>query len=70
MNEKGGIVDDVIIYSNRAGAFLICVNASNSDKDFAWIEKHAEGNIELENASSRYAQLALQGPLAKTSCGC
>ena len=45
--------------------FLICVNASNSDKDFAWIEKHAEGNVELENASSRYAQLALQGPLAE-----
>ena len=45
--------------------FLICVNASNSDKDFAWIEKHAEGSIELENASSRYAQLALQGPLAE-----
>ena len=65
MNEKGGIVDDVIFYKIEPDHFLICVNASNSDKDFAWIEKHAEGNIELENASSRYAQLALQGPLAE-----
>jgi aminomethyltransferase len=65
MNDKGGIVDDVIFYKLEANHFLICVNASNSDKDFAWIEEHAEGNVELENASSRYAQLALQGPLAE-----
>lgn len=65
MNEKGGIVDDVIFYKIEPNYFLICVNASNSDKDFAWIEKQAEGNVELENASSRYAQLALQGPLAE-----
>ena len=65
MNEKGGIVDDVIFYKIEPNHFLICVNASNSDKDFAWIEEHAEGNVELENASSRYAQLALQGPLAE-----
>jgi aminomethyltransferase len=65
MNEKGGIVDDVIFYKIEPNYFLICVNASNSDKDFAWIKKQAEGNVELENASSRYAQLALQGPLAE-----
>jgi aminomethyltransferase len=66
MNEKGGIVDDVIFYNIEPGYFLICVNASNSDKDFAWIQEHAEGDVRLENASSRYAQLALQGPLAET----
>jgi glycine cleavage system T protein (aminomethyltransferase) len=65
MNEKGGIVDDVIFYKIESDWFLICVNASNSDKDFAWIRKHAGENVELENASSRYAQLALQGPLAE-----
>ena len=65
MNERGGIVDDVIFYRVETNHFLICVNASNSDKDFAWIQKNAQGSIELENASSRYAQLALQGPLAE-----
>ena len=56
---------ELCIYRIEPEYFLICVNASNSDKDFAWIEEHAEGNVELENASSRYAQLALQGPLAE-----
>jgi glycine cleavage system T protein (aminomethyltransferase) len=65
MNEQGGIVDDVIFYRIEAAHFLICVNASNSDKDFAWIQEHAGGNVEIENASSRYAQLALQGPLSE-----
>jgi aminomethyltransferase len=65
MNEKGGVVDDVIFYKIEPNHFLICVNAANSDKDFAWIQKQAEGNVELENASTRYAQLALQGPLAE-----
>ena len=37
MNENGGIVDDVIFYRIEPSYFLICVNASNSDKDFAWI---------------------------------
>jgi aminomethyltransferase len=65
INEKGGIIDDVIFYRIEPTAFLICVNASNSEKDFAWIQKQASGDVELENASSRYAQLALQGPLAE-----
>jgi aminomethyltransferase len=64
MNEQGGIVDDVIFYRIEPSYFLICVNASNSDKDFDWIQKRAESRIEIANASSRYAQLALQGPLA------
>ena len=65
MNENGGIVDDVIFYKIEPDHFLICVNASNSDKDFAWIEKHTVGDVDLENASLRYAQLALQGPVAE-----
>ena len=65
MNERGGIVDDVIFYRIDPTHFLICVNASNSDKDFAWIQKHAKGQVEVENVSARYAQLALQGPLAE-----
>jgi aminomethyltransferase len=65
MNERGGIVDDVIFYRIEPSYFLICVNAANSDKDFAWIQKQATGRVEIENASARYAQLALQGPLAE-----
>jgi aminomethyltransferase len=64
-NDRGGIVDDVILYRIEPSDFLICVNASNSEKDFAWIQKQASGDVKLENASSRYAQLALQGPLSE-----
>jgi aminomethyltransferase len=41
------------------------VNAANSDKDFEWLRQHACGLVDVENVSSHYAQLALQGPLAE-----
>ena len=65
LNDQGGVVDDVIFYRLEPNHFLICVNASNSDKDFAWLQKHAAGKIDIKNESARYAQLALQGPLAE-----
>jgi aminomethyltransferase len=64
LNERGGVVDDVIFYRLQANVFFICVNAANSDKDYTWISERARGKVEVENVSSKYAQLALQGPLA------
>lgn len=65
----GGVVDDVTVYRFSATHYLFCVNASNTDKDFAWMEKVlAErdfGNVVLRNRSDEFAQLALQGPLAE-----
>ena len=66
LNEQGGIIDDVIIYRVKPEAYLICVNASNVDKDFAWLASHAVTGVEVENQSALYAQLALQGPAAET----
>jgi aminomethyltransferase len=63
--EKGTFVDDIIVYRRREDDFLLVVNASNTDKDFAWIASHARGQVEVINASARYAQLALQGPQAE-----
>jgi len=65
LNDHGGVVDDVIIYRVKAEAYLICVNASNIEKDFAWIRDHARGAVEVDNQSAMYAQLALQGPAAQ-----
>lgn len=65
LNENGGIVDDVIFYRLEANHFLICVNAANSEKDFQWMQERSAGAVEITNASSAYAQLALQGPLAE-----
>ena len=65
LNERGGVVDDVIVYRVKPEAYFICVNASNIDKDFTWIRDHSRGVVEVDNQSSIYAQLALQGPAAE-----
>ena len=65
LNERGGVIDDVIVYRLEPRVYLMCVNAANSDKDFFWLSAHAAGRVEVENVSARYAQLALQGPRAE-----
>lgn len=63
-NHEGGIVDDVIIYClNRPDDYLLCVNAVNIEKDFLWIEEHNRG-ANITNESEKWAQIAIQGPLA------
>jgi aminomethyltransferase len=65
LHEDGGIIDDVIFYRLEPDRFLICVNASNSDKDFDWMRHHAGDGVEVADVSPCYAQLALQGPLSE-----
>ncbi len=65
LNENGGVVDDVIFYRLDSDKFLVCVNAANSEKDFEWLRQQARPEVEITNVSARYAQLALQGPLAE-----
>ena len=61
---EGTFVDDVLVYRFADDHFFLCVNASNSDKDFEYIRYHATGNVKVENTSDQYAQIALQGPKA------
>jgi aminomethyltransferase len=61
--EAGGIIDDVVVYRRSATDFLVCINASNREKDVAWFKDHLE-RAEQRDASDDYAQLALQGPRA------
>ena len=62
----GAFVDDVLVYRLASSHFLLVVNASNTGKDSAWIAEHIHGmgDAVAVDASSRYALLALQGPLA------
>ncbi|GAC1357421.1 MAG: glycine cleavage system aminomethyltransferase GcvT [Herpetosiphon sp.] len=61
----GGIVDDIFVY-NRGDRFLVVVNASNTDKDFAWMQEHAVGfDVQVDNMSPDTIMLALQGPQAE-----
>jgi aminomethyltransferase len=61
--ESGGIVDDVVVYRRSADDLLVCVNASNRQKDFDWLRGHVSG-ADVQNESDAWAQLALQGPCA------
>lgn len=63
-NDTGGIVDDLIIYRVKEQTYLLVVNASNIDKDWAWISKHNSNNAEMKNISDNYSLLAIQGPKA------
>lgn len=62
---NGGVVDDTIIirFSDR---FLVVVNASNIDKDWAWLSEHKPSDVTLENLSEDLAMIAVQGPQAET----
>jgi aminomethyltransferase len=62
LNESGGIIDDLIVYRTAPREFLLVVNASRTDEDFTWLQKHLEGKAELENRSADYGGLAIQGP--------
>ena len=63
-NEAGGIVDDLLVYQYEPEKYLLVVNAANMEKDWNWCVSHNTEGAELENASDRMAQLAVQGPLA------
>lgn len=63
-NEKGGLVDDIFIYCVEPSSnYLVCVNASNKDKDFEWMKANNK-DADLIDQSSSYAQIAVQGPRA------
>jgi aminomethyltransferase len=64
LSEQGTYLDDILVYRLAAEEFLVVVNASNADSDFAWMLSHRIPNCEVENVSQRYALLALQGPRA------
>ena len=66
-NEAGGTVDDVTVYRLAEDALFFCVNASNIEKDFRWIETHAgdPAAVRVENRSDRFGLIALQGPISE-----
>jgi aminomethyltransferase len=64
-NETGGVVDDLIVYCFDSEKFLLVVNASNIEKDWNWLLTHNQTGANLENASDKFGQLAVQGPKAK-----
>ena len=62
LNDRAGIIDDLIAYRTGPETFLLVVNASRTDEDFAWLQRHLGNNAELENRSADFGGLAIQGP--------
>jgi len=61
-HESGGTVDDVTVYRSADDAFFLCVNASNIEKDYRHVVRHARSDAEVRNRSDETGLLALQGP--------
>ena len=63
-NETGGVVDDLVVYRGTEGFFAV-VNASNREKDLAWMRDHAPAGVEIEDRTFELALIAFQGPRAQ-----
>ncbi len=61
---SGTFVDDILVHRMGPEHYFLCVNASNQQKDFEWIEAQNNFEAEVEFASEKYVQLAIQGPRA------
>ena len=61
--DHGGTVDDLLVHRFSENHYFFCVNASNSEKDFRWVEEQAKSfDVQIKNISAETAQLAIQGP--------
>lgn len=63
-NDKGGIVDDLIIYRLDEERYMLVVNASNIEKDWDWLNSKNDVGAKMQNVSDQYSLLAIQGPKA------
>ncbi len=64
LNERGGVIDDLIAYRTGETEFFLVVNASMIDEDFLWMAARQDEHVTLENESDQWAGMAIQGPNA------
>ena len=62
LNDKGGIIDDLIAYRIGDAKFLLVVNASCTGQDLDWLNKHKHGDVKIDNRSANFGGVAIQGP--------
>lgn len=62
--EHGGIVDDLLVYK-KEDEFMVVVNASNQEKDLAWLTSNIQGNVTIKDISDKMALIAIQGPRSR-----
>jgi aminomethyltransferase len=61
-NERGGIIDDLIVYALEPCRYLLIVNASNQEADYEWLKDHEVRGTDVRDVSDEYALIAVQGP--------
>ena len=62
LNEKGGVIDDLLVYRFSSTSYMLVVNAANAEKDFNWICSHNNMDVEIVNVTHKRGLLAVQGP--------
>jgi aminomethyltransferase len=62
LNERGGVIDDLIVYRLADDNFLLLVNAAKIAEDVAWLQQHAADGVTIDNRSDTMSALAVQGP--------
>ncbi len=68
LHPHGGTVDDLLVYKRADDNFFLVINASNIDKDVAWIMSHADGyDVKIDHLSDAMGELAIQGPEAEAT---
>lgn len=65
LTEQGTYLDDLLVYRMAAADFLLVVNAANTASDLKWIVSQRSEDVEVQDVSSQYALLAIQGPAAE-----
>jgi len=66
-NDDGGAIDDAYLYRMEENQYLLVVNASNAQKDWAWFQEYLKkfSKVTLEDKTEKIAMIALQGPRSK-----
>lgn len=67
-NERGGVIDDQILYREDDDRFFMVVNAATETSDFEWICRRLSASTAAENISDRTAKIDIQGPAAPAIC--
>jgi aminomethyltransferase len=62
LNDRGGIIDDLIVYRIEEQKYLLVVNAARADEDFAWLQNHLKEGCSLTSRSADFGAVAIQGP--------
>src|SRR5437899_5780510 len=64
-NERGGVLDDLIVFRLGPARYLLVVNAANTAADLAWVTEYTAGRAEVVDRSAELGLIALQGPEAE-----